>query len=226
MPRETTVDIITSPIPGVANAFVTADAATLLGISLTNRLGAWPASRYDVGGANPTNGAAWQDHDLDTKDGVTTLAVPPGGISDNDGGNDDPPFNYGAVSEVCPRPPVPDNNPMYQYPPSAEGLIHRFYTASRVISHLEGMLMSCDRITGAVEGPDNGGTRMHLDARLAGCVDDSTMTSPSTVCSDAVVDLLDGQAQTQTVNSSSFVMERVIGAEPNCDQVRAHNYDP
>ena len=224
MPVEVSTFSLPNAWPG--QPFVTPDTAALLGISLTNPLGPWPASRANVGvGPMQTNGAVWRDDDGDTLSAVTTLAVPPGGITDDNAGNNDPPFNFGATSPRCLRTTPATETVPYVLWPAAEGFeirrINRFYVASRTISHLDGNLMTCDRILGDVEGPDAGGTRMHIDGRFSGCADDSL----DTVCGGAVVDLLDTQEQNQMVTGGTFVIERVAD-NYTCDQVRAHNYAP
>src|SRR5262249_45918372 len=69
----------TLPKPLQGSTYTEPQSATLIGISLNDPLGAWPASSDNVGaGANQTNGATWVDVEGDGSDGITSYAVPPG----------------------------------------------------------------------------------------------------------------------------------------------------
>jgi hypothetical protein len=92
--------------------------------------------------------------------------------------------------------------------------------ASRLISHFDGMIESCDRLTGDVLGPPvtPGGPpgQMKADARLVEC--DRSNGNP---CPDSVVDDADGQPSLQQVSSATFVMERLANPDTTCAQVRS-----
>jgi hypothetical protein len=161
-------------------------------------------------GAGQTNGAIWVDHDGDGVPGVTTIAVPTNGVSDDNMGTDDPPVNYPTTSAVCGDP--------WQFYPGVEGLtirrVRRFYVATRLISRFEGEFVSCDRVEGDVAGPDGG--QLRQDISIQGCVDNS----PDSTCGASLVDFYDNAPQTQEVDGATFVMRRVAN-NITCDQVRA-----
>jgi hypothetical protein len=195
--------------------------AALLGISLTNPTGAWPATRLNVGvGGQQTNGAVWTDPDGDAITGVTFYTVPSGGIS-VDNSIPDPPYAYPVNSPDCPRT---SGSARWSYKPwvGLENLttrrITKFYVGMRTISQLQGTFTNCDTINGVVKGPLSG--QMQTDARFQGCADDS----PDNVCAPTLVDFFDTaaspiQIQPRGVVSASFTMKRV----PNnhtCTDVR------
>ena len=209
-------------IPGAA--LVTPPSAEILGIHLTDPLGQWPSMRSRVAASagqvtnTNTNGAYWLNEDGDTKLGVTSLAVPPNGITDNNAGNDDPPINYGPLSSVCPRADT-TKHWAYDYWPAQEGLnvrrVRRFYVASRVVKHLVGTIDTCDRSTGTVRGR-TATDQMSTDARFYGCEQ-----SNGTDCNAAITDFYDTAAQTQMITGSTYVMERMTTpGSITCDQVR------
>jgi hypothetical protein len=209
--------------------FKTPLIAALLGMTLTDPLGPWPASRQNVQGGTVTsptavNGARWVDADDDGFLGVTSFAVPPGGVQ-ADGVAPDPLTSYAATSSVCPRSNPSAPRLSYNYPPAPENLslqrIKRVYVASRVLSSFDGQINSCDRVSGSLVGPDNG--RVQLDARIAGCV--RVSGSSETACGNGVLDFLDNdEAQDQRVESGSFVIQRVPQGT-TCAQVRALSFD-
>lgn len=250
MPSDTHEWSLPDALPG--DAFVTPDRAYLLGISLADRMGPWPASRENVlGGSGPrTNGAAWENnHDPDSRVAVTSYAVPPGGISD-DNSVPDPPFDYGSSSSACPRGDASESWP-YNYWPAPRWCgtltlcrIARFQTGTRNINALEGVIESCDRITGDVTGPydaPNCGEpnrppcgQMQTEARIADCelsqnggaCSSWDESNPPDASADetAILEFLDEQPQVQEVMGASFVMTRVSDAI-TCDQVRAMSFE-
>jgi hypothetical protein len=88
--QSTTLPSMTLARPYAGQAYNEPQSAQLLGISLTNPLGTWPASRQNVQGGTGTrtNGAAWKDDDNDGIAGVTSFAVPAAGMPIN---NNTPP---------------------------------------------------------------------------------------------------------------------------------------
>jgi hypothetical protein len=229
LPLAKTKLALSNPVPG--SPFVTDTVAALTGISLTDPFGPWPPSRRDIrgpGGAfdgTAVNGAAWLDQDNDAKVGITSYAVPPGGIK-ADNVPPDPIKDFGATSPVCPR--MGGTHTPYAYWPAApEGFsimpirIKRFYTASRVISALKGTINSCDDISGDVIGPNNG--KPQLDGRTGGCL---RMNGTGEVdCSATTVDFVDTtSADGQEIASATFKAKRVT-TPVTCAMVRAVNYD-
>jgi hypothetical protein len=206
-------------LPG--QAYLTPLTASLLGISLTDPFGDWPASRENVQGGSETvtNGAQWVDHDNDGALGVTSYVVPPGGT---DSLSVTPPKSYGANSDVCPR--LRSGTQQYAWVPDTT--LHRtkrLYTASRVISQFSGSITSCDRIDGNAIGPKNG--QMQSDSRIGGgimCRSGSSVGCSNTACSDAVLDQYDVDP-TQEIISSTFVMKRIPNSS-TCAYVRALDY--
>lgn len=219
---------IPNALPGAA--FKTPDEALLLGMSLTEPLGAWPASRQNVlgGTAARTNGAVWVNNDsavdIYNQPGVTIYSVPPAGIS-IDGLDPDPPVNYPtSTSLVCPRGGGAKSPRAYT--PALEGLtvkrVKRFYAGSRVISGMDGAITTCDLIQGDVTGPNpdslnDPGTlgEYKAETRFYDCVYDSDAD-----CPDSVTNFFDTQPQNQKVEDASFIIKRV-SAGITCDQVRA-----
>ncbi len=190
-------------------------SAVLLGISLTDPLGTWPASRTNVGAGatgtgGQTNGAVWLDNDGDTFNGVTSYSVPPGGISETDPLH--PLENYPATSTQC--------QTTYDYLENVSAV----YSASRTISTLSGTISSCGTngvtlIQGTVGGPDNG--EPMSDARVFGCVTGTGSSQAN--CSTALINQFDGQGQTQHVTAATFILKRVA-SNATCDDVRAMTF--
>ena len=70
-------------LPG--QPFKSPNYALLHGVTLTDPLGAWPATRADIAGSSAfdgsaVNGAAGVDHDADKQGAITDVSVPPGGF--------------------------------------------------------------------------------------------------------------------------------------------------
>jgi hypothetical protein len=227
MPIVKTTLSVAGALPGTP--FVTPVVAALTGITLTDPTGAWPATRKDVAGTpsfdgTATNGAAWLDHDNDTFVGLTSYAVPPGGIK-ADGVPPDPIKDFGALSAVCPRMGGA-HTPYAYWPTPPEGVsltpvrVKRFYTASRVISGYSGTIDSCDQVSGDLIGPNAGPVK--LDGRIGGCV--RTNGSGETACPDTVIDFLDAGASSQGGVKGYFKAKRVA-ADATCATVRATNFD-
>jgi hypothetical protein len=222
MPTEALDMTLPNALPGTA--FVSASSAAILGISLTNPLGAWPTARAQVGaGGSQVNGAVWLDHDADGKPGVTTYAVPPGGFP-VDGIAPDPITAYPATSAACPRGNLSAPRLAYNYWPGVEGFTlqrtRRFYVGSRTIGYFDGSINSCNLITGSVKGPANG--QMKNDGRVEGCV--RTSTTGETDCSPVLTDFYDTADQTaQQVQSAAFVIKRVAN-NATCADARAAAY--
>jgi hypothetical protein len=211
----------------------------LEGISLTNPLGAWPASASAIGGTSPTNGAQWVDVDGDTFDGLTLVVVPPGGILQNTTGPYVPLSNYGAMSTVCPRSGGTPHL-SYDYVPGADlaagGVVRikRTYTASRIQSSMAGTIVSCDstgvtKITGTLSGPDqftgpDGGVMNEplIQARVGGCVEvsSSNTTTHEADCSATVQNELDTQSQNEHITRATVIIKRVASGI-SCASVRA-----
>jgi YD repeat-containing protein len=225
MPVGSLTITLTNPLPG--QAYQEPQTATLLGISLTDPLGAWPAAAANVGaGTNQTNGAVWVDNDNDGFLGVTSYTVPPGGILHTTAPY--PLADYGATSTACPRRSASLARLAYNYLPGIEGLtlerVKRVYTASRIISSLSGTITSCDStgatlIEGTVGGPDNGEPEGY--ARVGGCV--QVNGTGEINCSSTLANEYDGENQSQHVSSASFVMMRVASTV-TCADVRAMTF--
>lgn len=217
---------LVEPLPGAR--FDSPDIAVVLGVSLTDPLGAWPASRADIQGGpdydgSAVNGARWIDADDDGSIGVTNYTVPPGGLP-IDGVAPDPVAAFAASSRVCPRGSQAERLP-YNHPPAPEGLtvrrIKRVYTASRVITALRGALDSCEVIRGSVVGPNDG--QAQVDARIGGCV--RVDGDAERACSTGPIDFLDDdEAQRQRVASGRFIMRRVAD-DITCAEVRTLAFD-
>jgi hypothetical protein len=229
MPVGNTIITLTNTAPG--QAYQEPSAASLLGISLTNPLGAWPAAAANVGaGANQTNGAVWVDNDGDSFMGVTSYAVPPGGISHTTS-----PFpfqDYGATSTACPRSSATAARLAYAYLPAPASIfppvdrVKRLYTGQRIIASLTGSITSCDAtgvtlIQGTVGGPDSG--QAHVDARVGGCVRINDAGNGEIDCSAAMASLYDGQNQSEHITSASFIIKRVASSA-TCADVRGMTF--
>jgi hypothetical protein len=217
-------------LPG--QGYTEPQTATLLGISLTDPLGTWPAANTNIGaGTNQTNGAIWVDNDSDGFEGVTSYAVPPGGISHTTA-----PFplqDYGATSTACPRRSAALARLSYDYLPGIQGLtlvrVKRVYTASRFISSMTGKITTCDTtgatlIQGTLGGPDSG--EPHADARVGGCVEVAGTGDAGTAeadCTAMVASEYDGQNQSESITSGSFIIKRVAKTA-TCADVRATTF--
>jgi hypothetical protein len=228
MPVTTVSFPLTNALAG--QAYTEPQSASLLGISLTDPLGAWPAANTDVGpGANQTNGAIWVDSDNDTFDGVTSYGVPPGGIASTT--SPYPLQTYGSTSTACPRSNASAPRDPYNYVFGLDtgGLerVKRLYSAQRMISTLSGTISTCDStgatlIQGTVTGPDSG--QAHVDARVAGCVMVSNSSSTGEAnCSSQLVTMFDGQSQTEHITAGSFIVKRVASTA-TCADVRATTF--
>jgi hypothetical protein len=226
--------------------FFTERRASLLGISLSDPMGAFPANRCNIGGwTRPgsstngdttecidqpiTNGATFINHDSDSSFGVTSYAVPPGGI-----GAPPSSFAYGATSPSCPRMNAAADW-AYDYWPGPDfacGLenlficdVKRFYIGSRVISRLQGEIQDCDTITGTVQScagtsqcTDADGT-METIGRVGGCV--RADGAGEAACSSGLTGFFDEQPSAQRVDKASFIIKRVTDTTPTCGEVRA-----
>ena len=208
-----------SPLPG--SDYKTPNFGSLMGISLTDPLGTWPASRKDVQGGNDfdgsaTNGARWIDTDGDTFFGLTTYAVGPNGAP-ADGSELAPIEGYTGRSPSCNLP--------YNYPPALDGLttrrIKRFSSANRVISAFDGKLDSCDALSGNVTGPDDG--KVHYDIRIGNCTRTDLNGNNEGACSSGLLDYLDSTQTPNQVDSDSFKAKRVKD-DITCKEVRALTY--
>jgi hypothetical protein len=225
MPVGTLSITLTNPLPG--QAYTEPQSATLLGISLKDPLGAWPAAAANVGaGANQTNGAIWVDSDNDGFAGVTSYSVPPGGILHTT--SPFPIADYPSASTACPRGNPAAARLPYNYLPGVNGFtledVKRLYTAQRIISSMSGTITSCDAtgvtlIQGALGGPDNG--QVHADARVDGCV--QVNGSGESNCSSTVANQYDGQNQTDQITGGSFILKRVPSTA-TCADVRALSF--
>ena len=225
MPTTSLSIVLTNTLPG--QAYTEPQSAFLLGISLTDPLGAWPAAAANIGaGANQTNGAIWVDNDNDKFEGVTSYAVPPGGIASTTAPM--PIESYGAQSLVCPRGNDAGARLSYNYVPGLDGLsvvrVKRLYTASRTISSLSGTISTCDTsgvelVQGTVGGPDNG--QLHSDGRVGGCVEVSG--SGEANCSSSTASDYDGENQSEHVTSGSFILKRVPSGT-TCATVRTLSF--
>jgi hypothetical protein len=213
---------IATPLPG--QDYVEPMTAALLGISLSDPFGQWPASRANVlgGSGTRTNGAAWVDVDGDGKPGITDNIVPPGGIQSTT--TPFPPQNYGANSTACPRTTNGARLP-YQYAPAQDGFsirrIKRYFNAARVISQISGKFAadSCDTITGSVLGP--GGGAPQNDGRVADCI--VVNGSGEAPCSSTVINGLDAPATGTNSSSAAFIIKKVSDGI-TCDQVRTMGF--
>lgn len=224
MPTETVDMQLPNALPGAA--FVSAQSAALLGISLTNPLGAWPSARAAVGvSAMQVNGAVWIDHDADSKSGVTTYAIPPGGFP-VDGIAPDPLTAYPATSSACPRTKPTAPRLSYNYFPALESFtvqrVRRFYLASRSIGYFDGSVTSCNVIQGNVKGPNAG--QIQNDGRVQGCVRSSSGATGEVDCSATIVDFFDSADQTATkIDAATFVIKRMPN-NSTCADARAATY--
>jgi hypothetical protein len=229
MPRFTARMSLPNALPG--SPFVSENIAMFSGISLTDPFGPFPASRRDIAGTpdfdgSAVNGAAWLDHDNDGAVGITTFVVPPGGVR-ADGTPPDPPQDFGANSQVCPRSEGGPRTPYAYLPAVPEGLsftpvrIKRFSAGTRVISAYSGSIVSCNELSGNVTGPASG-NRMQVDGRVGSCI--RTNGSGEGACPASAVDFLDEQPQTQEIVSATFTAKR-LAAGASCRDVISLNYD-
>jgi hypothetical protein len=94
--------------------------------------------------------------------------------------------------------------------------VDKFYSATRVISALDGSLNASCQLEGAITGPvdvDGCGTpnnppcgQLQADARIYGCKG-KVVGGSYRDCTDAVVDFFDGQEQTNVVEGATFMIE-------------------
>jgi hypothetical protein len=227
MPRVTSRVALPRAVAGAA--FETPAIAVLQGITLKDPSGEWPSSYRDIAGTpyfdgSAVNGAAWVDQDDDNVVGVTSYVVPPGGVQ-VDGKAPDPPRNFGATSPVCPRTGGPHTAYAY-WPAPAVGevlpvRVKRMYTASRVISAYKGKIDSCDAMSGDIVGI--GGGKLQLEARIGGCI--RTSGDDETACTSTSIDFIDSAAESQNVDSASFVIKRMPSdVDATCANVRAFSF--
>lgn len=179
--------------PGAA--YKTTEDAMVLGMTLANPTGPWPATAGDV--------TAWTDPDGDGALGVTTL------WKDASAG----------TSTACSRVNTTDPRYTYALPPTPSfNRVTKVYGASRVIKAYDGTFASCDSITGTVTGPDNG--QYKAEARVWGCV-----RSNGTACSASERDFFDGAtADSPYVTGATFVMKRMSAGPHTCAEVRSFAY--
>jgi hypothetical protein len=229
MPVELLSMNLPNALPG--QAFVTAQTAVLLGIYLSNPLGAWPSSNNNVGsgpGSPGSNGSYWLNHDNFGDLGAESYAVPPGGIADNNSVPDPPVDLSDSTPAAC------GGTLSYAWWPGLDDLfavrrVKRWSLASRVISYLDGSISTCDLITGSVKGPQNG--QMQNNSRVKSCTRCSsgeTAGCSDTACSNTLVDFYDNQSQPPppTITGASFRIEPIdVSAATTtnqaCEMVRA-----
>ena len=218
-------------IPG--GSYVEGNIAQLLGITLTDPFGAWPACRACVGveagqscscgGTNytVTNKATWVDVDDDGNLGITNLHVPRLGVS-IDGVQPDPPYAYSEPS-ACPRVATPHGTFGYQEWPGTVGLstfrTNRFFVGTRMTSGLASTSITFANnacaIAGNVTGPNSGKTR--VEQRTQGCETcsgaNSNACDPGPACTAAQVDSYDDVAQTQRVEGETFTLTKAVNID-------------
>jgi YD repeat-containing protein len=230
MPVQSLTITLANALP--SQAYTEPQTAVVFGVSLTDPLGAWPAANANIGaGPNQTNGAIWVDHDNDTHPGVTSYAVPPGGVSSTTAPY--PTRDYAATSSACPRRSSSLARLSYNYLPGVENLtlerVKRMYTAQRVISSMSGTITSCDStgatlIQGTLGGPDNG--QVQANVRVGGCVRVAAEADGGTGeldCDSTLTNEYDGQSQSQHVSGGTFVIKRVANTI-TCAQARTMTY--
>lgn len=211
-----------SPLPGAA--IDTPTLAQLLGISLQDPLGAWPASYKDVQGTtafdgSAVNGATWLDAEEDGKSGVTVRVVGSGGAVSN--GASGPMRTYGNTSTDCPRSNAQAARSLYAYLPLPQGLgvkrIKALYTAQRIAFELHGMLDSCDQASGTLTGTRGGA--LTFDALIGGCA--MVSGSGEADCSQAVIDAAtsNGGVSGLELGTGRFTWTR-MAADATCADVR------
>jgi hypothetical protein len=187
----------------------------LLGVSLSP---SWnPAdSAGDFGWPNTRTSATSIDHDADGLSGVTTHAVPPGGVNADE--EFYPNSDYPSVATFC-SPDRPFNYwPVDPFlgvdgcddPFGDPCRITTFAVGSRTVSAYDGdFTTSCDRITGNVIGPNPDGpdTGTDGDIRIDARVFDCKLTGGD--CDPLIINWLDQQTQSQVVGNNTFVIKRV-----------------
>jgi hypothetical protein len=215
-------------LPGAA--FATPALAQVYGVTLTNPLGAWPATRKDIEGGpdydgSALNGARWVDIDSDGKLGVTIKVVGPGGASAT--ATSGPPRSYGATSSACPRSDARAARTAYAYVPLPQGLgvkrIKGFHSAQRLTVEFHGALESCDRISGQLTGAGAG--KLQQDGLIGGCT--IADGSGEAACSSALLDSAEsgaGATSLLELTAGRFVLAR-SQADVSCAQVRAMTLD-
>jgi hypothetical protein len=209
--------------------FNTGIFATLSGLSLTDPLGPFPTKWQDIAGSpsfsgNAVNGAAWLDVDNDGDLGLTTYAVPPGGIS-RDGVAPEPQRDFGSNSMDCPRNSNGDRYPYAWVPATTGGLsvvrVKRLMGATRSTLAFNGAITSCNQLDGDITGPDD--NKLKIEGRVGNCV--QVNGNGESGCSSALVDFFDKQPQTQKINSAKFRIKRANKANPTCADLQALPYD-
>jgi hypothetical protein len=163
-----------------------------VGIDLTQPDGTWPPT-WD------SPGQTFPDQDADTYDGVTSYV------------------ESGGTSQSCGLP--------YAYVPHPDGSgtrIKAAFVGNRVLSNLQGTIVDCDTMSGAVAGPDNG--LPQGDGHIVGCVVDQGGGSERS-CTQAEFDSLDQQAQNvnQRSTAARFTAVRVAD-DITCPDVRAMTF--
>jgi EGF domain len=220
MPRSRFTVDVPNAIPGAP--FQTDQIVALLGISLDDPAGPWPASRADIAGGDgfdgsATNGARWIDVDDDGLDGLTGYSVEPRGVP-IDGAAPDPLVAYPATSSVCPRSGGAALD--YAYLPAQEGFnirrVKRLYSATRVVNAYQGQLQSCDRVSGDLVSSD--GRPPAIETRFAGCIRENG--GGETPCDSAVVNFMETSTAGQEIRSAKFVLQR-IADDATCADARA-----
>jgi hypothetical protein len=232
MPRVSARAQAPEGLPGTP--FTSEVIAQLHGISLSDPRGQWPTSMRDVAGTpafdgTAVNGARWLDHDDDGFVGLTSYVVPPGGIPASSAATAAaaPPRSYGATSAVCPR--EGGTHTPYNYWPVLDGSqgsaqplrVKRYFAASRVQLAFRGTLTGCDKIEGALVGPDD--QPITQDSRVGGCI--RTHTDGETACPTSAVEWLDG-VQPETVVKANFKLLRwPAGTPESCGAARSVSFD-
>jgi len=212
-----------APLPG--SAIDTPALAQLLGISLSDPLGAWPASYKDVQGTNAfdgsaTNGAQWVDADGDGKSGATQRVVSASGAMSS--ATSGPLVTYGGKSAECPRSNAGAARSPYAYLPLPQGLgvkrVKALYVAQRVSFELHGKLDSCDQASGMLTGAN--GSALRFDLLIAGC--SMVNGSGETDCTQGVIDTAskNGGGAALKLDNGNFTWTR-MAADATCADVRA-----
>jgi hypothetical protein len=176
--------------------FVTPLTATLLGISVSDPLGEWPA-------AWNSPGVSFPDHDGDTNPGVTSY-VKTTGTSPSCG------YEYhGLPNVVSGSAGTPED----------EMDIVRVYLGSRSLGYFDGELSGCERITGVVAGPNNG--MPLVNGRVRGCY-----TETNRECTQEEFEFFDSTSgeSSQHIMATRFTMIRVADGI-SCEQVRNLDFD-
>ena len=229
--KPTTPAVLRISLPGAlpGATFATPALAQLFGVTLTDPLGPWPATRKDLEGGgdfdgSSVNGARWIDMDGDGKLGMTIKLVGPGGATATP--TSGPPRAYAATSSVCPRSDPRAARSPYAYVPLPQGLgvrrVKEFHAAQRSALELHGALESCDRISGMLTGPN--GRAPTTDLLIGGCT--TVNGSGESACTSAMLDSAASGGGGATLGlefgTGSFLLVRVE-ASVTCAKVRAQN---